>query len=139
MIHVAPWMIYTLLALVAFGVGGLLQKLSTDRVSAECAVVWLVVGFIVLEPLVYPGAVLGMYSSRSIAYVLLAGVLNAAGTWTVLAAMKNGGKASVVVPMTAVYPMVVCLIAPIFLHEPITALQGAGIACGLGAIFLLAS
>jgi transporter family protein len=139
MIHLAPWLVYTLIALVSFGVAGLLQKLSTDRVSAECAVVWLVIGFVILEPLVYPGAMLRQYSVRSITFVLLAGILNAAGTWTVLAAMRSGGKASVVVPMTAVYPMVVCLIAPIFLHEHITLLQGAGITCGLGAIFLLAS
>jgi transporter family protein len=139
MIHLAPWLVYTLIALVSFGVAGLLQKLSTDRVSAECAVVWLVIGFVILEPLVYPGAALRQYSVRSIAFVLLAGILNAAGTWTVLAAMRSGGKASVVVPMTAVYPMVVCLIAPFFLHEHITVLQGAGITCGLGAIFLLAS
>jgi transporter family protein len=137
--YFAPWLIYTLVALVSFGVAGLLQKLSTDRVSAECALVWLVIGFVILEPLVYPGPALRHYGIRSIALVLLAGALNAAGTWTVLAAMKSGGKASVVVPMTAVYPMVVCLLAPIFLHEQITILQGAGIACGLGAIFLLAS
>ena len=137
--HIAPWLIYTLIALVSFGIAGLLQKLSTDRVSAESAVIWLIIGFLILEPLVYPGAALGHYSTRSIAFVLLAGVLNAAGTWTVLAAMTNGGKASVVVPMTAVYPMVVCVIAPLALHEPITLVQGAGIACGLGAIFLLAS
>ena len=137
--HVALWLIYTLIALVSFGIAGLLQKLSTDRVSAESAVIWLVAGFVILEPLVYPGAALQHYSSRSIAFVLLAGVLNAAGTWTVLAAMRNGGKASVVVPMTAVYPMVVCIIAPLVFHEPITVVQGAGIACGLGAIFLLAS
>lgn len=137
--QVAPWLTYTLIALVSFGIAGLLQKLSTDRVSAESAVIWLVVGFVILEPLVYPGSALRQYSNRSIAFVLLAGILNAAGTWTVLAAMRNGGKASVVVPMTAVYPMVVCIIAPLVLHEPITMVQGAGIACGLGAIFLLAS
>jgi len=137
--HLAPWLIYTILALICFGLGGLLQKLSTDRVSAESALVWLVVGFLVLEPLVYPGRTALPYSARSILFVLLAGVLNALGSWAVLAAMKSGGKASIVVPLTAVYPMVVCVLSPILLHEHITAMQGVGIACGMGAIFLLAS
>ena len=137
--HLAPWLIYTILALLCFGLGGLLQKLSTDRVSAESALVWLVVGFLVLQPLVYPGRSALQYSARSVLFVLLAGVLNALGSWAVLAAMKSGGKASIVVPLTAVYPMVVCVLSPILLHEHITALQGVGIACGMGAIFLLAS
>ncbi|MHB1937780.1 MAG: hypothetical protein ACYCOR_14495 [Acidobacteriaceae bacterium] len=55
-----------------------------------------------------------------------------------LAAMKSGSNASVVVPFTAVYPMAVCLIAPFVLREHITLVQGGGVLCGLGAIFLLA-
>ena|SRR5882724_10269821 len=137
--HLAPWMIYTIVALVCFGLGGLLQKLSTDFISAESALVWLVVGFLFLEPFVYPKGLALHYSVRSIIFVLLAGALNALGSWAVLAAMKNGGKASVVVPLTAVYPMVVCALSPFLLHEHITLMQGVGIGCGMGAIFLLAN
>lgn len=135
----ATWLIFTFLALFCFGVVGLLQKLSTDLVSAESALVWLIIGFLLLEPLMYPGRSLLQYSMRSIALVFLAGVLNSLGSWAILAAMKTGGKASVVVPLTAVYPMVVVLIAPFALHERISAMQGAGITCALAAIVLLAS
>jgi transporter family protein len=137
--HLSPWLLFTVVTLVCFGVVGLLQKLSTDLVSAESALVWLIVGFLLLQPLLYPGRAMFGYSARNITFVLLAGVLNALGSWAILAAMKNGGKASVVVPLTAVYPMVVCLVAPFILNEHITRMQGAGIACALGAIFLLAS
>lgn len=137
--HFAPWLFFTILALTCFGVAGLFQKLSTDLVSAESALVWLIGGFLLLQPLVYSGRAVFQYSGRNIAFVLMAGLLNALGSWALLAAMKRGGKASVVVPMTAVYPMVVCLIAPFLFHEHITFMQGSGIACGLGAISLLAS
>ena len=137
--HLTAWLMFTILALISFGVVGLLQKLSTDLVSAESALVWLIVGFMVLQPFLYPGRALLHYSSRNIATVFAAGVCNALGSWAILAAMKCGGKASVVVPLTAVYPIVVCLLAPLLLHEHISALQGIGIVCGLGAIFLLAS
>jgi bacterial/archaeal transporter family protein len=136
--HPAPWLMFTIMALLCFGVVGLLQKLSTDLVSAESALIWLIIGFVLLEPLLYPGRSVLHYSPRSITFVFTAGVMNALGSWAVLAAMKNGGKASVVVPMTAVYPTVVCLAAPFLLHEHITTMQGIGITCGLGAIFLLA-
>jgi transporter family protein len=136
--HFAPWLLFTILALLCFGVVGLLQKLSTDLISAEAALVWLIVGFLILQPFLYPGQSLFTYSIRSIAYVFLGGLLNALGSWAILAAMKSGGKASVVVPFTAVYPMVVCVVAPLLLHEHITMMQTLGIACGMGAIFLLA-
>lgn len=137
--HLSIWLLFTILALVCFGIVGLLQKLSTDLVSAESALIWLIVGFALLQPFVYPGRSLWNYSSHSIGFIFTAGVLNALGSWAILAAMKNGGKASVVVPVTAVYPTLVCLVAPLLLHEHISALQGIGIVCGLGAIFLLAS
>jgi transporter family protein len=136
--HLAPWLLFTILALFCFGVVGLLQKLATDLISAEATLVWLIVGFLFLEPFVYGGSSTFHYSARSITIVVLAGVLNSLGSWAVFAAMKSGGKASVVVPLTAVYPMVVCVLAPLLLHEHITFVQGIGITCGLGAIFLLA-
>ena len=64
--HLAPWLFFTILALVCFGVVGLLQKLATDLMSAESALLWLIVGFLFLEPFIYPGGALLHYSSRSL-------------------------------------------------------------------------
>ena len=134
-----PWLLYTVLALACFGIVGFLQKISTDRVSAESALVWLIVGFMLLLPFIYSGPSMFQYPSRSIAYMIAGGLLNALGSWALLAAMKNGGKASIVVPMTAVYPLLVCVVAPLLLHEHLTRAQGAGVTLGLAAILLLAS
>jgi transporter family protein len=136
---VDSWLLYTLLALVCFGIVGFLQKVSTERVSAGSALVWLIVGFVLLLPFIYTGPATFHYPARSMLYVVAGGLLNALGSWALLAAMKHGGKASIVVPMTAVYPMLVCLVAPLLLHEILTLVQGIGIALGLGAILLLAS
>jgi bacterial/archaeal transporter family protein len=135
----APWLLYTILALACFGIVGFLQKISTDRVSAESALVWLIVGFMLLLPFIYTGPSMFHYPARSIGYVVAGGMLNALGSWALLAAMKNGGKASIVVPMTAVYPLLVCVVAPLLLHEHLTRAQGAGVTLGLAAILLLAS
>jgi transporter family protein len=137
--HLPPWFWYAAVVLVAWGVVGLLQKLSTNYISAESSLIWLVVGFFVLQPFLYPGRVLFSYSTRSLGWALLSGVFNALGAWALFAAMKSGGKASIVAPLTALYPLVVVLVAPIILHESINLLQGAGVACALIAVVLLST
>lgn len=137
--HLPPWFWYAAVVLITWGVVGILQKLSTNYISAESSLIWLVVGFFLLEPLLYPGKALFGYSARSLTWAVLSGVFNALGAWALFAAMKSGGKASIVAPFTALYPLVVVLIAPILLHESITLLQGAGVACALVAVVLLST
>jgi transporter family protein len=72
-------------------------------------------------------------------WALLSGVLNALGAWALFAALKSGGKASIVAPVTALYPLVVIVLVPFVLKESITTLQVAGITCSLIAIVLLSA
>ena len=136
---VAPWFWFAVAVLISWGVVGLLQKLSTNYISAESSLIWLVVGFALLEPFFYPGKRVFEYSKWNLAWALLSGLLNALGAWALFAALKNGGKASVVSPLTALYPLVVIILAPILLHESITVLQFVGVICSLVAVVLLSS
>jgi len=61
------------------------------------------------------------------------------GAWAILAALKSGGRASIVAPLTALYPLAVVLGAPILLHESVTLLQGLGVVCALIAVVLLSA
>lgn len=137
--HLPPWFWFAAIVLVSWGIVGLLQKLSTNYLSAESALIWLVVGFFLLQPWLYPGKSLLAYSPRSLSWALLCGVLNALGAWALLAALRSGGKASIVAPFTALYPLVVVLLAPIVLRESITLLQGVGVLCALAAVTLLST
>ena len=139
MLHVAPWFWFAVITLIAWGIVGLLQKLSTNYISAESSLIWLVVGFLLLEPLFYPGKAVLHYSGWNLAWALLSGVLNALGAWALFKAMKSGGKASIICPLTALYPLVVVLLVPFLLHESITLLQGAGVICALIAVVLLST
>ena len=139
MLHVAPWFWFAAVTLVAWGIVGLLQKLSTNYISAESSLIWLVVGFILLQPLLYPGKAVLYYSGWNLMWALLSGVLNALGAWALFAAMKSGGKASIICPVTALYPLVVVLLVPFILHESITLLQAAGVLCALTAVVLLST
>ena len=137
--HVAPWLLYSAITIVAWGIVGLLQKLSTNYISAESSLIWLVVGFLLIEPIVYPGMAGFHYSRLNLTWALLSGVLNALGAWALFAALKSGGKASIVAPLTALYPLVVILLVPFVLHESITRLQVAGLVCALIAVVLLSA
>jgi bacterial/archaeal transporter family protein len=133
------WIGPAIVVLVAWGIAGLLQKLSTNHLSAETALVCMVVGFFLLDPWLYPHESLLMYSSRSLVFALLSALLNALGGWAILAAMKQGGKASIVVPFTALYPLVTVSLAPLLLHESISRQQGFGVVCALAAVVLLST
>lgn len=137
--HIPPWLLYSLLTVLAWGVVGLLQKLSTNYVSAESSLIWLVVGFLILEPFFYTGPALLHYSTTNFIYALIGGLLNALGAWALFAALKNGGKASIVAPVTALYPIVVIAMVPIVLHESVTHLQWVGVVCALVAVVLLSN
>lgn len=137
--HIPLWLWYSMVTLVAWGVVGLLQKLSTNRISAESSLIWLVVGFLLLEPLFYPGPVVLHYSKVNLTYAVLSGLLNALGAWALFAALKSGGKASIVSPLTALYPVVVIVLVPRILHETVSPLQWVGVGCALVAVILLSA
>ena len=137
--HFPSWFWFGMVTLLSWGIVGLLQKLSTNYLSAEWALVWLAIGFFILEPWLYPGKILFRYSGHALGWALLSGVFNALGAWALLAAMKTGGKASIVAPFTALYPIVVVFLAPVVLHESITLLQGVGVVCALIAVVLLST
>jgi len=135
--HLVPWFWFAAITLIAWGIVGLMQKLSTNYISAESSLIWLVAGFLLLEPLLYPGRAVLHYSKWNLIWALASGILNALGAWALFAALKSGGKASIVAPLTALYPLVVILLAVLVLHESITLLQSAGLLCALVAVVLL--
>ena len=135
--HVPPWFWFAVITVVAWGIVGLLQKLSTNYISAESSLIWLVAGFVLLQPFFYPGVGGFQYSRENIVWALLSGALNAIGALALFLAMKSGGKASVVGPVTALYPVVVIFLAPFLFHESITLLQVVGVICALIAVVLL--
>ncbi|WP_373694141.1 EamA family transporter [Edaphobacter paludis] len=77
----------------------------------------------VIRAFFYPGKSVFAYSAENLTWALLSGVLNALGAWALFAALKSGGKASIVVPVTALYPLVVIALVPFILKESITTFQ----------------
>jgi bacterial/archaeal transporter family protein len=126
---VSAWLLYALVPIVTWGVAGVLQKLATNHISAELATLWFMGVFVpvsavilVLDPL--PASVPGM----TWLLVFALGFFFALGNYGLLAAFAAGGKAAIIIPLTALYPLVSVVIAVAFLKAPL----GYGRALGVG-------
>jgi len=132
------WMGYALLTLVLWGLTGLTQKLATNYVSVELSLIFFSAAFVpiagvilILQPLDWKISALAWFLA------ILGGVLNGLGVLASLAAFHHGGKASVVTPLIALYPVVTVALAVPFLHERISRREVAGIILALVATAIL--
>jgi len=126
-------MVYASVAIVLWGINGLFMKLGTNRVSARSMVIWVTVGFVVLLPFLWTTTTLSDLSTRLIFVGLIAGAVNGLGNWAVFACLEKGAKASVAIPLTALYPLCTVALATVFLKERPTVLQWIGIALAVAA------
>ena len=122
------WMACAGFAIVLWGINGLFMKLGTNRVSARSMVIWVTAGFVVLLPVLWRGTTLAGLSAGIIFVGLIAGTVNGLGNWAVFACLEKGAKASVAIPLTALYPLCTVVLATAFLKERPTGLQWVGIA-----------
>jgi drug/metabolite transporter (DMT)-like permease len=77
-----------------------------------------------LRPSIYWAAVVG-------------GTLNGLGALTSFTALESGGKASVVISLISLYPLVTVAFAVTILHERLTLAQAFGVAFAIVAAILL--
>jgi transporter family protein len=135
------WLLYSLLALLAWGVWGLVSKLAADRVAPLLNQVLCTVGLLAPALVVFLSRarvhVNRMESRRGIVVGLLSGLVGALGNLALFAALSYGGKASVVFPLTAVYPLVTVMGACLLLGEQLGWTQLSGIALALLSIAVL--
>lgn len=122
------WMTYAGVAIALWGVNGLFMKLGTNCVSARSMVIWVTAGFLIFLPFVWGFTSLSGLSAMVITVGLLGGFVNGLGNWAVFASLERGAKASVAIPLTALYPLFTVMLATVFLKERPTSLQWLGIA-----------
>jgi bacterial/archaeal transporter family protein len=133
------WFWLSVITLVFFGTTGVTQKLSTNNISFEMSFVWFCIAVCAVSAAV---ALLVPLEWRSlnlslIALAALGGLLNGLGTLTSFAALKQGGKASVVIPIINLYPLVTVAGVWLFLGEKLSATQIMGIILALASVVLL--
>lgn len=132
------WLIFSAIALILWGITGVTQKLSTNHISSQLSFIWFayaMIGISAVLALVVPIH----YHTQSVIFWLAVagGTLNGLGALTSFSALESGGKASVVISLVSLYPLLTVAIAVTLMHEKLTASQGVGIVLAIIAGILL--
>ena len=139
---VPPWLLYTLAGMFFYGVWGIQSKVVTEHVSPLANQVLSTPGLLIVtlalwlrreQPLAGSNRIRGL----GILFALITGILGAAGNVTFYEALRQGSKASVVVPLTTLYPMVTVILALVSLKERLNGYQMTGIGLAIAAIVVL--
>jgi len=133
------WLTTAFIAFALYGLWGFFPKLAVSYINPASAIVYEVAGTIVVgllamkivgfRPEVHP---------KGILYAVLTGVTGMLGTLFFFYSVKNG-KVSVVVSLTALYPLITIILATLFLREPISPRQIVAMFLALAALYLFAA
>lgn len=131
------WLGFSLMALTLWGIWGFLSKMATHQLPYPAVYLLTVSGHLaVIGYLGVTGRWAIPWHPAGVAAALAAGLCMAFGLLCFFKALA-GGKASLVVPLTALYPVVTVVLSRVFLHESLTLRHLAGIALALLALWLL--
>lgn len=134
----SSWLVLSILALVCWGITGNTQKISTNHVSTQLSFIAFALAFIPVSlamMIVFPT---DLHASELVwSLGILSGILNGLGALTAFAAFSAGAKSSVATPVMYLAPLVTVLMARLFLHEQISAMQWTGILLAPVATWLL--
>jgi transporter family protein len=132
------WFLFSIAALVFWGITGVTQKLSTNHISTEFSFLGFAAAFIPVAVLIGTAFRVDLNLGAGVFLLgALGGALNGLGALTSFAAFEAGGKSSIVIPIVSAYPLVTVLAAHFLLHEQITPRHWAGIILAPVAAWLL--
>ncbi len=136
------WILAAISTLVLWGVWGvLLKKIS---VRAEWYTVYLVTNtaiLLVMITIIFTKGLshLSVLDTKSIVVGLAAGLAGTLGYIFLIWSLQWGGKASIVIPLTSLYPAITVVLSYIVLGENLSYKQITGIIFAMMAVILLSS
>jgi drug/metabolite transporter (DMT)-like permease len=134
-LSLTPWVVYSFIAMICWGVFSATQKVSTNYVSAEMSYLAWCAAFIPIALWIVATKPLNWNMSAAMVWSgLAAGALNGFGVIAAFAAYRYEGKAAIVTPLAAaVQPMVTIALALLFLGEQVGRLESCGIVLAIVA------
>jgi transporter family protein len=131
------WFFWTILAMVTFGAWGFFPKLAINYINPQSALIYQVIGGLLVgivglamlnfKPETHPLGIL---------FAFLTGITGVLGTFFYYLAASRG-QISIVVSLTALYPLITIMLAIVFLHETLIMKQVIGLCFAIAAIILL--
>jgi len=132
---------FLIMTTVFWGTAAIFDKLALGKIAPFSGM--LVRQFILTAVLLFVGAATGRIGSiasldaRAVVFFALSGICGgAAGLWTYYHALRLGG-ASLVVPITATYPLVTVLLGWLVLQEGLTLARVVGTALIVVGVWLV--
>lgn len=136
------WLFWSLATIVLWGTWGLVSKIASSGVDAYVNQLLYTAG---LAPLL----IFVLFTVRrqkdpdrgkrttGVFWAFLTGILGGVGNLFFFQALVAGGKASIVAPVTALFPAVTVILALMVLRERLGRLQWLGLGLAFVAIYLL--
>jgi uncharacterized membrane protein len=123
------WMIYSLVALLFWGVFSAVQKVTTNYISTAWSYLSFIISSLLITLLFWVFGYLDFnYSSSTLVVGSVAGLLNGLGVLASFAAYSSDGKASQVTTIAgALQPVFTILLSVLFLKEKLSAMESIGI------------
>jgi transporter family protein len=134
------WLAFSLLTILVWGAWGAVSKVASEGIDAGTNQVFFTFGLLPLIALVWrsPRNAAGGAGRRiGVGWAFLTGILGGTGNIAFFHALTMGGKASIVSPVTALFPLVTVILAVTLLHERVGTAQQIGLGLALVAIYLL--
>ncbi len=133
------WIVYSLLSLLLWGVWGVVLKEASRGISWRQLYVYSGLATIAAVSTV---AAVGWAEVASTPRLqaglsILAGAFGTLGYIFMVKALAAGGKASIVVPLTSLYPAVTVVLAYLVLRESLPPHRLLGVVLAIAAIYLL--
>lgn len=132
------WLIFTIITIVLWGFWGFFPKLATGYIDPKSALFWEAVGSVFVGVVMF--FILRFHPEtnlRGAFFAGITGIFGLLGALTFFFALSKG-KASIIVTLTALYPVFVILLSYFLLHETLNIKQIFGIVLAFVAMALLA-
>ena len=130
------WFIFAMIALILFGLWGFFPKLGGSYIKPKSFIIYEALGYLIVTIiLLFNVGFKPEFHTKGVTFAILTGIAGVVGTLFFVYSLVNG-KVSVVVTMTALYPIITILLASLILKEPITLKQGIGMIFALLAMAL---
>jgi uncharacterized membrane protein len=132
------WLLWSLFAVLCWGIWAIVFQLIGAALTPAQSQALSTLGLLpVLIALGFSKKLVATGNRRrGIVLAFVAGMLVCLGNIAYYRAFTAGGKASTIVPLTALYPLVTIVLAMLLLRERLSAVQFVGIGLSLAAIWL---
>ena len=132
------WLLPALGAIFFWGIWGFLPKIYVDYITPTSAVIYQSLGGLIVAVLLFSLEPRVQIDPKGSLLAVVAGAASYLGLLCYVKAVSKG-QISIISIITALYPIVVIVVAFLVFQESLTWKQGIGIGFGLAAIALFAS